>query len=102
MGRIKEESHDFYAAVHKLGYLDDQGFVDWNRLSAERYWVTNDGAIIKYHDLSDDHLNKIILLFNEGKFGDTAREPAFKGLMQEYLRRTGYVGETLYENSKIQ
>lgn len=95
MGKIKDYVN-FYETVHKAGYLSDFGDILHEKMSADRIWCTKDGQIIPYTKLSDDHLNRILKMFIEGRFEDTGRKIHFKGLTEEYLRRTTKHGEVLF------
>lgn len=101
MGKVKESIIDMLEAIHKAGYLTDNGDIDHPRLSFERVWPTKDGELIQYEKLSDEHLNKIISMFHDKRFPDPGRQLHYKGLVEELFRRTGPVGEILYGRKTV-
>ena len=105
MGKVKEiidvirtwdDEHEdkFLVKMDKAGYLTEFHQVDHDKMSKDRIWATKDGALIPYVKLTDDHLNRIIGLFNDGKFRN--REQHYIGLSHEYFSRISVAGEVLF------
>jgi hypothetical protein len=108
MGKIKAKTGDitawagedtFLDKMDKAGYLTDFHEVDHDKMATDRKWATKDGTLIDYDDLTDDHLSRIIGIFNEGKFRN--REQHFRGLTEEYFARISTAGEILFGRSKV-
>lgn len=64
--------------------------------AADKIWMTKTGQRIEYKDLEDDHLNKILSMYKQGKFKN--RLCHLKGLKQEKLKRSTKSGAILYGN----
>lgn len=99
MGKMKERlipEVDLFEAVYKAGYMDDDGDIDHDKMSRDKVWATKYGELYSYEDITDEHLNRILAMFNEGRFDDTPRMCHYRGLVQELFRRTGFSGEVLY------
>lgn len=97
----KKASEDFGHVADSLEYsLKDVTkqfnaiFTDQEKLARNKEWFTKNGQLIEYHNLTDDHLTRILALFKKGKFKN--RMCHLKGLQQEQLRRKSEAGDILY------
>lgn len=66
------------------------------KLAQKRIWVTKEEKEIPYSELEDSHLEAILNLFEQGKFGNRAAH--YKPLREEQLRRQSKAGEILFGN----
>ncbi len=96
MGKVKNlvQDADMYTTAKKHGYLDKDGEIRFDKMARDRKWVTKDGTLLKYKDITDEHLKRILALFEDGKFH--IRDAQYEGLRAEFWSRVSPAGEVLY------
>jgi hypothetical protein len=94
--RLEEERiHKVHKAIQqglKQGKDFNQVLSEWD--NAKGIWTTKEGEEIPYTKMTNEHIDAVLKLFEEGKF--KLRICQYSSIVQEKLRRTSKAGEVLY------
>ena len=84
-----------FKGAMKAGYYDpDIDDVNYEKMAADKKWLTKDGEVYRYKDMKTEHIMSILAIFNEGKFHQRVSQE--RGLREELLSRMSKAGKVLF------